>query len=498
MSSEELSIEELSAEEIQEAEFTAIAALTRARFYDFVCEFWETIEPGVVLVLNWHIEYICDQLQEVFEAWERGEAQPDVLLNQPPGTSKSTIVTQLFPVWCWVRCPSFRIISSSYASDLSMSHSVKSRDCMRSDKFNRVFPGLIDFKADEDGKKAYRNTSNGQRFAASTGGRVTGMHGDCIIIDDPIDPENATGEKTRLKAAGHLRKLSTRKTDKSRTFTILLMQRVHELDPSGIWLKSGAELRHICLPAELTFDAATGRWGEQVRPYWLATKYIDKLLDPVRMGRAALAKLLLALGPYGYAGQMLQNTSPEGGGKIKKKWFTFISWPDFLKLPGAKLAIWNADVDTAYTEKQTNDPTAALFSCSLNNNLYIRKAVELRLEMPELIVELPRLCAANEFNQLSKIYIEPKASGLSTMQLLKRSTRLNVIAAPAPVSDKTSRVNVAAPYIAGGRVYIIEGSGGEQLIEQASTFPNAPHDDLLDCLTQAIARETKPKGGTSV
>lgn len=477
--------QELEAELAQISADQVLASICEESFYEFFLEMWDTIE-AVVLVPNWHLRYVCDQLQEMYEAWARNESQDDALLNVPPGSSKSTIVTQLFPAWLWLKQPSFRIISSSYAADLSVGHALKSRDCVRSDKFRRLWPGRITFKADQDGKTNYRNTAMGQRFSTSTNGRVTGMHGDCIIIDDPIDPEHASSEVARAAAAGHLRKLVTRTTDKARTFRIMVMQRVHELDPAGIWLASGQPLRHICLPGEVS---------EHVKPAALKSRYEDGLLDPRRLNRAALAKLKVALGSYGYAGQIGQVPTPAEGGILKKAWFKTVSWEQFQQQPGAAHAVWNFDADTAYTEAQKNDPSAVLASCYLGQTLYLRHASEHRLELPALKRKLPELLAANGYSRLSKLHVEPKASGLSVVQELRAITQLNVVLAPTPQGEKTQRVNTCSPFIEAQRVVLIDGAWNTAFIEQCCGFPMAAHDDMLDTLTQAIARHNKPKGG---
>jgi predicted phage terminase large subunit-like protein len=481
-------VEELELEE-ELADISAdqvLASICEERFFEFVLEMWETIE-SVELIVNWHIEYLCDQAQEMYEAWEKGNPQPDGLFNVPPGSSKSTILTQLFPAWLWVKAPFFRIISSSYAGDLSVGHSLKSRDCMRSDKFKRLWPGRVTFKADQDGKTNYRNTAMGQRFSTSTNGRVTGMHGDCIIIDDPIDPEEASSEVARKAAAGHLRKLSTRTTDKARSFRIMVMQRVHELDPAGIWLNSGAPLRHICLPGEVS---------EHVKPAHLKERYKDGLLDPRRLNRAALAGLLRALGSYGYAGQIGQVPSPAEGGILKKIWFRTTTWAQFLdNVPGAAFAPWLFDADTAYTDNQKNDPSALLSSAYLGQTLYVRWAGEMWLELPALKLKLMELVKQHGYTSpMSKLHIEPKASGKSTVQELRAISQLNVVEAPTPTNDKTERVNTSAPFIEAGRVVLILDAPGaplgwhEPFVGQASGFPTAAHDDMLDTLTQAIAR----------
>lgn len=458
--------------------------LCKASFFEFFCEFWETIE-AVDLMPNWHIEFICNQLQKVYETWERGEPQPDVIINVPPGSSKSTIVTQLFPAWLWVKDPTIRLISSSYAADLSIAHAVKTRDCLKSDKFQRYFPGLIEFKKDSDGKSAFKNTRKGERFTTSTGGRVTGMHGDFIINDDPINPEEAESDTTRKTAnrfSGST--LSTRKTDKKRTVTIMVMQRLHELDPTGDWLKKKGNVNHICLPGELTKDVKP----ERVRQY-----YTDGLLDVVRLDRVSLQKLKEDLGSYGYAGQILQTPTPDGGGKLKKEWFGRITWEKFQEVTKGKQAVWQFDADTAYTKDQKNDPTAMMGSCYIEPILYIRDVDEQWLEFPDLVKKLPEFAKRNGYGSQSKIHIEPKASGKSTVQTLKRETSLNIVEAPAPDADKVTRVNAIAPFVEAGRVVLIDGSYIDKFTGQCAAFPLGAHDDMVDCLVQAINRVHQPR-----
>ena len=467
-----------------------VAQQCRNSFYRFFLEMWETIE-AVDLVPNWHIEYLCGQLQDVYETWERKEGQPDVLINVPPGTSKSTTVTQLFPAWLWLKKPSIRIISSSYASSLSVAHAIKSRDCVTSPKFNQLFPGWIEAKDDQDGKTDYRNTKGGQRFSASTGGAVTGNHADFILLDDPIKPDEASSEAGLKAAKKHMETLATRKTDKARTVTITVMQRLNELDPAGVLLASGQPLRHICLPGELTTDRKTGEVGKQVRPPELRAHYVDNLLDPRRLSRPVLQGLAVALGSYGYAGQVQQLPSPDEGGILKKAWFATVTWPDFEQQHPAA-GPWLFDADTAYTADQTNDPSALLASCYIGQTLYVRHASEMWLEMPELKMALPLLLARHGYTSQSRFFVEPKASGKTVVQELRSLTQLNVVEAPAPLGGKVERVNAASPFIQAGRVVLIDGAWNDAFISQCAGFPTAAHDDMLDCLTQAIARVHGP------
>lgn len=456
----------------------ALGELCRRRFYLFFTEFWETIE-AVELITNWHIERICDKLQEIVEAWERGEAQDDVLINVPPGSSKSTMITQLLPAWIWVRAAHARIISGSYAADLAVAHAVKTRDCLKSDKFRACYGGLIEFKEDTDGKTHYKNTRKGERFVTSTGGRVTGMHGDFILIDDPLNPEQAASEAELKKAARFVsRTLATRKTDKKRSVTIMVMQRLHEADPAGEWIRT-KQLQYICLPGELSNDVKPAEWKQY---------YVDGLMDINRLDLTALDKLRIDLGTYGYAGQIQQRPAPESGG-IWQKWF--IGIPDNAFPTPDQLEGYGSDWDTAYTEKQENDASAFCTSGAIRlpegKRIFIDKIGFGRMEFPELIRYMKLRPKPH--------YVEAKASGKSAKQTLVRNG-IPAIEVQVIGGDKIARTKMVTPTVEAGLVCIRQ-SLLDMLYNDPEqgllTFPNGLHDDLNDAIVQAIQRHTQPQ-----
>ena len=94
------------------------AELCRQSFYYFVQEFWGEIIQAAP-VFNFHVQFICNELEEIAKrqfmfkdsTWtmpkEGGRAKSlyNLLVNVPPGTTKSTIISQMFPAWCWVNDP---------------------------------------------------------------------------------------------------------------------------------------------------------------------------------------------------------------------------------------------------------------------------------------------------------------------------------------------------------------------------------------------------------
>ena len=296
--------------------------IVQESFYEFTKEFWDTVIAETP-VWNWHIRYLCDELQELAErVFEGKDREYDLIINISPGSTKSTICSIMFPAWVWTRMPSARVIGGSYAHNLSMDLSLKCRDIVRSDKYTTAFPNL-NLREDQQAKSYFMNTKGGSRYAVGVGGSVTGMHGHFLIVDDPLDPTKAVSE-AEIKTANRWMSetLPTRKVNKAVTPTILIMQRLHQNDCTSIMLERAeearkadglnkAKIRHICLPAEIIENSST------VIPADLKDFYIDGLMDPVRLSRSTLNESLAALGNYGYAGQFLQNPIPLGGGMFK-------------------------------------------------------------------------------------------------------------------------------------------------------------------------------------
>ena len=151
---------------------------------------------------------------------------------------------------------------------------------------------------------------------------------------------------------------------------------------------------------------------------------------------------------------------------------------------------WDFYLDTAYTNKQDNDATALLCAAFHNNELYIKEVKAVRLEFPELIKEILTFTSLNGYNNRSRIYVEPKASGKSIVQMLKRSTGLNIMEDKPPTQDKISRANSISAFVESGRVNLLDGRYIDDFLNELKAFPNASHDDMVDVLIMAIDRNT--------
>lgn len=461
-----------------------IKSICKDSYYHFLLEFWDVIitEP---IQDNWHIKYLCDELQIVGEQIiQRKPKLYDLVINIPPAESKSTICTILFPVWLWIKDPSLRIISGSYSSSLSMEHAAKSRDVIKSDKFIDLFDDFT-IRRDSDNKSFYSNDKKGERKAVSTGGAVTGSHAHLLLIDDPINPKQSNSEAL-LKTANKWisETLPTRKVDAAITPTILIMQRLNELDPTQLMLDEkdkGGEIKHICLPADDSFP---------ILPIELKANYKDGLMNPLRKNKDVLADFKRKLGSLMFAAQMGQQPAPMEGNLIKKDWFQYYDKTNLIKDILSDNLKLNFYLDSAYDEKsdKANDPSALMAFVRKDNNLYILECIEVWQTFPDLIKFIPKFCDRNLGNSSSTLYIEPKASGVSIYQVLRKSNiKIKIRKDNSPRDSKLTRLTAQTPIIEDLRVYLPKGEQWtESFITQCITFPNSRHDDMIDCLSAAI------------
>ena len=117
-----------------------LSNLCKSSYYEFLKVFWDVIVPEK-LVDNWHIQVLCNEFQDVMERVFRGERRKhDLLVNIPPGTSKSTVFSVCGSAWAWSRQPSLKFICASFAQAVSMDLSRRCRDVVDSDLYRELFP----------------------------------------------------------------------------------------------------------------------------------------------------------------------------------------------------------------------------------------------------------------------------------------------------------------------------------------------------------------------
>ena len=204
----------------------------------------------------------------------------------------------------------------------------------------------------------------------------------------------------------------------------------------------------------------------------------------------SLAKLLKQQqrAPREFSALYQQRPTIEGGNIVKRDWFQRISFADFKACDSKSRCISISILHTTRKKAGSdNDPSGILAACRIKNNIYVLHAQSVWKEMPDLLRFLPEYIIAHEGNAESILHIEPKANGISVVQMLKETTSLNVKETPNPTDDKEVMISdVVSPRIECGRVFLVEGVWIEDFLNQVCAFPAAAHDEFVDILGYAI------------
>lgn len=448
-------------------------------YYEFFKWAFNILEPQTKLEDTFHIKYLCDRLQkEVERIIARQVKGKDIIINIPPRTSKSKIVSQCLLAWVWVKAPYLKMISVSFDEKLTLQNAQYCKDIIKSADYQELFGDIFQIRKDVDAKEKFANDKGGIRLSVTTGANITGFGAEIIVVDDPQNPLAAESEVEREKVIKYwIESLYNRLTPLNLGIRLLVQQRLHHEDLTGKLLQDHKdEYEHICLPAELSSD---------VSPKELINYYKDSLLDPIRLGKVELSKLKKQGSRY-YAGQYMQIPSPDEGGIIKKAWFDIVD-PSSIRREPVNEPI-HFFVDSAFTKKQENDPTAILACFKRGADIYVLDVIEQWLEFPELIKFLSTYTLKFQISENSKLFVEEAASGLSIIQQLRSTTKLNIVGIKKPKDDKVTRAHSITAKLESRRVKLVMGRYIESFLNQLAAFPNGSHDDEVDTLIHAVTQ----------
>lgn len=473
-----------------------------ASLYTFVKRAFTVLNPSSTFKDNWHIEYICGEIQGEVERILRKEPAPftEIIINVPPRTLKSEIVSVCLPVWAWIKDPSFKLICSSYSLPLGRDLAIKGLSLAESDWFKTMWGNKIQFKSTS--ADTTRTTGQGARYTTSTGGTVTGMGGLIVIQDDPLSPKQANSALERGTAnTFRLQTLASRLDDPEIGVFITIMQRLHADDPTGAALENIPKVKHISLPAELTknsilklpdIDRYISKWKKEGKP--LPYDNPDKLLFPRRLSKDWLEMQATTMTETDYAGQYLQSPIAGSGNIIDVTKFIIMTWEDFHAqyLSNRVSPTWNFYADLASTTKNYSDPSAICSTATVDNMVVIRALEASKINPAYLPKWIEVFARRHGYTNKSFVNIEPRDSGNAIIATTKKETTINVRALKYAVkginnnSDKVARAIAAQPIIESGRVILIQGLWLEKFLDQAAVFPNGRNDDQVDVVVASI------------
>lgn len=456
-----------------------VNSITTESLYEFVKEFWSVLIPET-FVDNWHIKYLCDEIQVVYERMFNNELKQDLVINISPGESKSSIASVFASAWAWKRMPSMRFIGGSYKHTLAADLSRKTRDVITSAKYQRHNP--LSLRDDQNAKDYFVNDHGGMRLAIGTGG-IAGFHGHIITIDDPLDPNKAASE-IELKAANEwiCSSLAQRKVDQARTPTILIMQRLHQNDPTAALLKrtqmsGGATVKHICLPVE---DC------EDVKPAELRKFYVDGLMDPKRLSHKTLEEKKTQ-GKFFYSGQYMQRPTPLEGGMFKWERIRIDHSPTHLKEWVKIVRYW----DKAGSEGAGCRTAGIKMGLDIHGRFWILDAVIGQWDSGRREQVIKTVTQTDGHGVEVWIEQEPGSGGKQSADETIRMLAGFIVRADKPTGAKELRADPFSVQVNNGNVYMIQAAWNVDYLDELQYFPYSSYKDQVDASSGAFKALTQ-------
>ncbi len=439
---------------------------------EFVKRSWHIIEPSTPLVWGKVLDVMCAELERVF--FEPG-FQPRLLMNVPPGTMKSILTSAMFPAWVWTINPSKSFTGAAHEQGLAVRDARKMRLIVESEWYQERWP--LKLANDQNAKTSFENEHRGFRQAVPFGS-MTGRRSDFVIIDDPISALHANSAAHLSEAQIVFRETLPTRINNDDSAIIMIMQRLNEIDPSGIILADENRFGYRVVVLPMRFDK------ERADPNDWRTED-GELLFPERYSERAVVALEAILGAYATAGQLQQRPVPREGGMFKLSWFAN-SYVETIPV-GTRFKRWfdlaaSKDKNAAYT-------AGVLLGRTPAGRYIVVDVLRFQEEYHVRDTKIKEQCVADRarFGLMVEFYIpqDPGAGGkMQAKSLVQQLDGFNV-RARKEVGDKEERAGPFATQCEGGNVDILIGPWNKEFLDELTMFPGGKWKDQVDAVVNA-------------
>jgi phage terminase large subunit-like protein len=386
----------------------------------------------------------------------------------------------LYPAWRLGCDPTVKFICISYGDDLAHDLSAQTRKIMRSPLYKHIFPLTV---LDKTAMDYIRTTKGGYRYATAVGSDITGFGADEIIIDDPVQPEDALSERVKQQLRDWINSsVYTRLNDPSKGALVLVMHRLAPDDLAGTIEPSADFVLKLPLIAETTENYTyQGRTVMRREP--------GEPLNPTRVSVSEIERLKIRIAPHVFASQYQQRPATSGTG-----YCSIERLARYAEAPPFELIVHSWDI--ASTKGGGDWTVCAKFGLAKDSDgrdiLYLTGVVRLQVELPDVGEAIASL---DTQEKPALIVLDGNGIGRGVLQELGQRQFKHVL----PGSDldrgcsdgsKLRRFNDGLFNLYNGLVRFpnaMPGRALETLLAEIAAFPGGKHDDQVDAVSYVAA-----------
>lgn len=422
---------------------------------------------------GWALDAICAHLEAVTDGrFNR------LLMNVPPGTMKSLLTGVIWPAWEWGPrgMPQSRFLGTAHKQDLAIRDSMKCRRLIQSPWYQTLWP--MPLTTDQNAKTKFENEATGFREAMAFTS-MTGSRGDRVTLDDPLSADDANSDAALLAAELTFTEALPSRVNNDKSAIVVIMQRLHERDTSGIILDRKLPYVHLCLPMRFEPDRRC------VTPIFTDPRTTEgELLFPERFPEAQVADLERTMGSYASAGQLQQRPSPRGGGMFKREWFKVVEAAPV----GCK---WVRGWDLAATSSRDAAFTAGVkIGRAADGRFYIADARRIQGSASDVERLMVNTASQDGKDVRGSIPQDPGQSGKAQAQYLVRQLAGFSYRFSPETGDKQTRALPLSAQAEAGNVMLVRGEWNREFLDELTSFPTGKFKDQVDAASRAFAELT--------
>ena len=434
-------------------------------------EFIKLVMPNYQFY-KWN-EILIDLLEEVVEG-----KLLRLVVQVPPRHGKSQLVSRLFPAYYLLKHQDRQVAVTSYGATLAEGFSRAAR-AFYVDAGGRLDPA-------SQSVKAWGTEQRGGLWAVGVGGAATGRGAHLGIIDDPIKDRKEAESKAVIDTLRDWYGSTFRTRIEPEGGAIVVVQtRWSENDMVGMLLDNEDAVEpedregwHV-----VDMPAIAEDWEDRpplpdcvtVEEDW---REPGEALCPERYDLRALSKIKAAIGSREFNALYQQSPRGDGGNIIHADWF------NFFDAQPEKFSRIILSIDCTFTDADTSDYVAMAVVGQAGAQFYLLDMVNERLD---IVGTMTRIQAKVRQWKPSAVLVEAAANGHAVMSMLKNKVPNMIGIKPSLLGPKVVRVQACAPIIEAGNLWLPSRSTWvEPFISQATLFPAARNDDMVDALSQAL------------